>query len=274
MELVLICFLTIIVLPLVLLTTGVLRAALGLLFLLFMPGYTFVAAMLPRRDSLNPVQRLALSLGLSIAIVVFTGFVLGYTPWRIQASSMAISIALFIVICSAFALYRRRHMPECDRYAIRLPLGLAGWKGSSRADRILSIVLVLSALTAVGFFIYSLAMPKEGERYSVLSVLGSNGVAGEYDLKALEGEKVRVTLEVLNHEHEDISYHIAVSINGDKVQEVGPFYLSHAGRWEGEVTFVALKAGKSQKVEFQLFKDDGGEAYRAVHLWLDVEEAG
>jgi uncharacterized membrane protein len=274
MELVFICFLTLVVLPLVLLTTGIPRAALGLLFLLFMPGYTFVAAMLPRKASLNPIQRLALGLGLSIAIVAFIGFVLNYTPWRIQVSSVAVAVALFIVICSAIALYRRRRLPESDRYAIRLHLGLSGRKGSSKADKMLSIVLVISALAAIGLLAYSLSLPKEGEKFTAFSALGSNGVAGKYDLAAVQGGEVRVTLEVVNHEQEDVSYNIEVTIDGEKVQEVGPINLSHTSRWKGEVTFVALKAGKGQKVEFLLFKDDGSKAYRETHLWLDVQEAG
>ncbi len=273
MELVAICLFTTLVLPLVLLTTGIPRIALGLIFLLFAPGYTFVAGAFPRKTSLGPIQRLALSLGLSVAIVAQIGFVLNYTPWGINLSPLAISIALFIVISSAFALYRRRQVPEHERFEIRLHIGLPLWKEGGRLDRVLSIVLVLTALAAAGLFVYSLTVPSEGEKYTEFSVLGGQGMAGDYDLRAAEGEEVRVTLGIVNHEHQDTSYRMQVRLDGERVQEVGPINLAHTGRWEANVTFVAANAGEDQKVEFQLYRNDGSEPYRDLHLWLDVEEA-
>jgi uncharacterized membrane protein len=238
-----------------------------------MPGYTFVAAMLPRKASLGPVQRLALSLGLSIAIVALMGFVLSYTPWGITLSTVTVSIAPFIMISCAFALYRRRQVPEQDRFAIRLDIGLLRWKEGSRLDRVLTIVLVLSALTATGTFAYSFTTPKEGEKYTEFYALGEQGLIEANNLKASEGEEVQVTLGIMNHEHQDTSYHIEVRLNEEKVQEVGPINLAHAGRWKGTVSFAAARVGNAQKVEFQMYIDGGSGPYRELHLWLDVEEA-
>ena len=46
-----------------------LRILLGGPFVLFFPGYTMVAALFPGRDDLEGLERLGLSLGLSIAIL-------------------------------------------------------------------------------------------------------------------------------------------------------------------------------------------------------------
>ena len=45
------------------------RIVLGLLLVLFLPGYSLIAALFPGRDDLDGIERIALSFGLSIAVV-------------------------------------------------------------------------------------------------------------------------------------------------------------------------------------------------------------
>ncbi|MGB5099959.1 MAG: DUF1616 domain-containing protein, partial [Methanothrix sp.] len=56
-----------------------LRAVLGFILVLFVPGYVFVTALFPGSDELNGIERLALSIGLSICIAVFIGIALNYS---------------------------------------------------------------------------------------------------------------------------------------------------------------------------------------------------
>jgi len=56
------------------------RIILGLPMVLFFPGYTLISALFPRKDSLSGVERLALSFGLSIAVVPLIGLILNYMP--------------------------------------------------------------------------------------------------------------------------------------------------------------------------------------------------
>jgi uncharacterized membrane protein len=51
---------------------------------LFFPGYVFITALFPEKKELDNLERLALSLGLSIAIVPLIGLLLNYTPWGIR----------------------------------------------------------------------------------------------------------------------------------------------------------------------------------------------
>ncbi len=44
------------------------RIILGLSFILFFPGYVLICALFTRKEDLNLVERLALSMGLSIAV--------------------------------------------------------------------------------------------------------------------------------------------------------------------------------------------------------------
>ncbi len=65
-----------------LLPSDVLRIILGLPFVLFFPGYTLISALFHRKGSLSDIERVALSFGLSIAVVALIGLILNYT-WEI-----------------------------------------------------------------------------------------------------------------------------------------------------------------------------------------------
>jgi uncharacterized membrane protein len=84
---------------------------LGLIFALFSPGYSLVAAVFPKRDDLDVAQRLALSFGLSIVVVPLAGVFFNYTRWGISLYSMLLSLLAFIIAASAVAWYRRRRLP-------------------------------------------------------------------------------------------------------------------------------------------------------------------
>ncbi len=57
-----------------------LRIPIGLLMVLFVPGYVLIAALFPRKGDLDGIERIALSFGLSIAVVPLIGLGLNYTP--------------------------------------------------------------------------------------------------------------------------------------------------------------------------------------------------
>ncbi len=111
MELFTIVALSLLLVPLVAFTSGALRIALGLAFVLFFPGYTLVAALFPRKGQLGGIERVALSFGLSIAVVPLIGLVLNYTPRGIRLYPILISVLLFIVIMTGVAWYRRQRLP-------------------------------------------------------------------------------------------------------------------------------------------------------------------
>src|SRR5690349_2109645 len=48
---------------------GLVRIALGLTYVLFVPGYCLMVALFPRREDLDGVARVGTSIGLSVALV-------------------------------------------------------------------------------------------------------------------------------------------------------------------------------------------------------------
>ncbi len=77
----------------------------GLVF--FVPGYVFVCTLFPDNSEIDPIERLALSMGLSIAITIFTGFALNYTPWGIRLAPILLSLSAITLLFTVTAAGRR-----------------------------------------------------------------------------------------------------------------------------------------------------------------------
>ena len=260
------------------------RTILGLPFLLFFPGYTLMAALFPKKESLGGVERVALSFGLSIAVVPLIGLVLNFTPLGISLEPILISLAVFIIATSGVAWYRREKLAPEERFTVsfnfRLPL-FQDWQKQSMADNVLSLLLVLVIAGALATLGYAIAAPKVGEKFTEFYILGPDGKAENYPTELKVGEEGRVILGIANHEQEGASYEVEVWIGGEKAKlriegedrDEIMVDLENEEEWREEVGFVLQKAGEKQKVEFVLYKD--GEPYfeEPLHLWIDVEKA-
>lgn len=83
------------------------RYALGSVYVLYLPGSMLIEALYPRGEDLEPLERLALSIGLSLAVVPLIGLVLNYTPWGIRLTPVTISLAVFTEAMAILALTRK-----------------------------------------------------------------------------------------------------------------------------------------------------------------------
>ncbi len=83
------------------------RYALGSLFVLFLPGFALIELLYPKKADLSQLERIALSIGLSLALVPLTGLVLNYTPWGIRLDPIVISLSLLTICLAAGAVARK-----------------------------------------------------------------------------------------------------------------------------------------------------------------------
>ena len=250
-------------------SSNILRIILGLPFLLFFPGYTLVVALFAKKEAIGSIERVALSFGLSIAVVPLIGLVLNYTPLGVRVEPVLYSVALFIFITSIITWLRRRQLPEPERFGIEFQMRLPGWGGGSW-DKMLSIILTLTILGALGTLGYAIARPKIGERFTEFYIEGLGGEAADYPEELVVGEEGKVIIAIINREHETITYRVEVVIDGVKNNGVGPVTLDHDGEWEEIVGFTPGRAGDNQKVEFLLYRQGQSDVYQRLHLWVDV----
>ncbi len=82
------------------------RSGLGLIFLFFLPGFTFTKVLFPTKNSATSSEdmfstgRIALSIGLSMVLTIIVGLALYYTPLGISLTSI---VPIFIILTIAFA---------------------------------------------------------------------------------------------------------------------------------------------------------------------------
>ena len=75
------------------------RNILGLPLVLFLPGYALIAALFPAKSDLDGIERVALSFGLSIAVVPLIGLGLNYTPWGIRTYQFSQACPFLPLLC-------------------------------------------------------------------------------------------------------------------------------------------------------------------------------
>ena len=89
------------------------RYVLGTIFVLWLPGYTFIKALFPAEPpiktaekTLDTIERVALSLGMSLALVPIVGLLLNYTPWGIRLTPIVLSLLALTVVFATAAVIR------------------------------------------------------------------------------------------------------------------------------------------------------------------------
>jgi len=89
------------------------RNIFGTIFVLWLPGYTFIKALFPvavpmktSSENLNKIERVALSLGMSLALVPIVGLILNYTPWGIRLTPITLSLFALTLVFATAAVIR------------------------------------------------------------------------------------------------------------------------------------------------------------------------
>jgi len=249
------------------------RTILGIILVLFIPGYSLIAALFPKWGDLDGIERAALSFGLSIAVTPLIGLALNYTPWGIRLDPILISLTIFTLAMCLIAFLRRRKLPEEERFFV--PFGQftkdirGSFKGESRTERILSIILIITILLAISTTVYIIVKPKEGEKFTEFYILGPDGKASNYPTNLTTGQNGSMIIGVVNHEYTTTDYLLVVRVNGTILRNE-TMTLTNGQKVEIPYTFTAGSTGQ-KKLEFLLYKlPDNETAYRSLHLWLNV----
>jgi hypothetical protein len=97
------------------------RYVLGTIFTLWLPGYAFIKALFPQNlpfakaiarslktpeKNLDIIERIALSIGMSLALVPIVGLLLNYTPWGIRLTPIVLSLLALTTIFATAAMIR------------------------------------------------------------------------------------------------------------------------------------------------------------------------
>ncbi len=158
---------------------------LAILLVLFVPGYVLVAALFPGSLTRGTpetgwLERIALSLGLSIAVVPLLGLLLNFTPWGIRFAPIVVTIAGFTVGVGYAAYWRRMRLSPERRLSLSVDLAMPAWKEYSALDKGLTVALAASIVVAGGTLAYVVLTPRSGETFTEFYILGPGGNASGY----------------------------------------------------------------------------------------------
>ncbi|ODV48884.1 putative membrane protein [Methanohalophilus euhalobius] len=261
------------------LSDSAIRTVLGLPMVLFLPGYALIAALFPKNDDLDGIERVALSFGLSIAVVPLIGLGLNYTPWGIRLLPILISLSIFTIGMCIIAVVRRSNLVEEEAFYVPLRQSYESLQdefhseSQSRLDKALTLILVISILASVVTLIYVVVTPKQGEQFTEFYILGPGGMADDYPVNYTLGDSGKVIIGVVNHEYEDVNYTIDIQLENQSLQTIQEVNLEHNQTWEQPVTITPPFQGTDMKLQFLLYKDGNyTESYRDLHLWINVSE--
>jgi len=85
------------------------RYILGSIFVLWLPGYSLIKALFPAKE-IDNIERTALSIGISLALVPITGLLLNYTPWGIRLTPVTLSLLALTITFATAALIREQQI--------------------------------------------------------------------------------------------------------------------------------------------------------------------
>jgi len=236
---------------------------------------------------LDGLERVALSLGLSIAITPLIGLLLNYTyDWApdtlgIRLIPILISQFAFISIVGAVAVYRRNKTPPGERFAIIVDLSMP--EDQTTMDKVLTVGIVIMMVLSVGMLVYIIVVPREGEAFTELYILGNNHKAENYPGNILLEDEQFIYIGIGNHEHRDLNYTLVLTIDpsaeNETVGSFDPVTISRNRQPSMEVrvpddetleiacNFSVLETG-SFKLRVLLFLE--GKEYRDNHIWIRV----
>jgi uncharacterized membrane protein len=257
-----------------------LRVPLSIALVLFVPGYCLTAAVFPRRADLTGVQRIGLSIALSIASMALLILLLDALPWRLQPWALILGGYALIGGLAMLALLRRWGLPADES------TGSIAWPRASRHGPPVSqdrqgywamAILLFVVLVAGGMVVM---LPPLDRFTTEFYAIGPDGHIGGYAYQAATDGAVEVTLGVVNLESSMTRYRVEVWAGSESgaahqlMQTTPTIDLAPGASRELPVEWMMPIQGPARRVDVLLFRtsspDGDAQPYRELTFWIDV----
>jgi uncharacterized membrane protein len=279
----------------------VVRAALVIPLVLLLPGYAIVSvvfpartprenveshaldplrrdvhAALPRNYGINMVERLALSLVLSLAVVPLVAFALNFTSLSLSAVPLLLTVGGLVVGLSIVAFVQRARIPPVRRFALLQPVVMPRDVDASGYRRFLAGatwgpddvlvrgLLALSLVAFVGAVAFAATVPTLSgepftETYLVAENEDGNLTTDAVPRRYTEGEAKEVVFGITNQEQGRTGYLVIV-----KLQRIDTGTVTE----EERVTRfgMVLDTGETRQHRHEIRPQISGENLRLTYL--------
>lgn len=295
------------------------RAVLGLLSVFFAPGYAFVAMLFPMGSATGPerdqswsnrltaeggqrrlnslLERVVLSVGLSVCIAPVLGLALNFTSWGLTRSALFGAVGGAALLFSGIAAVRRWQVPSTDRFSVPEALVAAAdidWIASRNTRSIVSFQVLLAgslllATAGLGAAVWH-PTDDQSEEFTEFFVesedpeLGELGAAGYVPN---ESGTARLHLGITNHEGERTTYTVVTVLQRFTTSDGRRVLVSQQRL---NTTSVTVAPGETSRFRHEFDGDVSGtnnrltyllyageppsdpstdDSYRDIHVWVD-----
>lgn len=294
--------------------------------LLFLPGYAVLAALYPERGDVPSgaddgarggatgavdadvsawdhhiwwLERVVLSVGLSVALVALIGLSLNLTPVGLRLVPLLVSVNVLAVVATVAAWSRRADLPGPRRFSVPFRSYAADVRNAltdpgSRTDAVLNVLLVVAILVASSSVGYALVSPDRGETFSEFYLLSPDESgelrADDFPTTLTRGEPTELVVGVGNHEREPVEYTVVGELQ--RVRRAGNETVVTS---ETRITWITVElqpgetalldqtvepsvTGQRLRLVYLLYRTDPppdpstDTAYRSTYLWVNVTE--
>lgn len=246
--------------------------ALPLVFVI--PGYVVIEALfthspdptasLIRKPELrilrpfNGSDRLILSLGLSLAMVIITGFVLNMLPMGLEQTSWAVSLALLTAVFSFITLYRRQKV----KVSITKITAATHRFHVSFYEYMLFLLAIVIVISSVWYSLLNAQQQQQQSTFTQFWMVPSRQVHNS----------CAVLIGMQSFEAALTKYNVVVTANGTKISSWSTVVLAPQSQWYQSVAIQPENANTIY-IEAKLYRmDKPGIVYRNVHVTLNSSQ--
>lgn len=263
-------------LPLIL---SILRIPLSVAYLLFIPGYLLNQAFFPGNAHFDGYERIALSFGLSLAILPALALLLTLLSLPFNPPTILLSVTLLIIVLSTATLLRRSRIPDVERaYPTFTHNPLTGGLRNPIGVKLQYIVLAIASTLIIMAAALVITTPNPTEMFTEFYLLNEDGLARDYPETVTVNQPASVIAGIMNQEGTPTQYWIEVLQGTTVIERTPPFTLEDDETRELDLIFIPTVTGTDQTLSFHLYRDaatpsgttSNAQPYRTTRLIVDI----
>jgi uncharacterized membrane protein len=261
------------------------RTVVGLVAVLFAPGYALVAALFPRTNdgpglferlettvgtegnSVTVVERLLLAVALSVCLVPLVGLGVTFATLRIETVTFLGAVGLTTISLTVVAALRRRETLPWERFNPRVTDLTAGPArlGSLPGRPAVTFLLVVGFVVAAGGMGLAVLDADRGEQFTEFGLLTEDPATGElvaddYPDQLTPNATERVYVSITNNEGHTVEYSVVTIL-----QSFGPDGQQQQAELLDQET-VVVQQGETARTQQSLRPEITGENLRVTYL--------
>lgn len=268
---------------------GVLRVAVALPLVLFLPGYTLTWIVFPRASDARVdarterqrsedghlrvgfVERIALSFGLSVGISSLVAFGLTQLVRGFTLGPALGAVSAVVLVFAVVGIARRLNLPPNERYTVPFRRWMVDARRTvrhlPRPAAVVAVALAVAVVATLGGVGYAVTQPLDRSTYTSFQLVQPNGsggyVAADYPSELEDDEAASVVVAVRNEEDRTVAYTVVVvfqrlGADGEaerrSVLERYDKRVADGETWHRPVAVEPPRAGEESRLVYLLYR--------------------